>query len=144
MRRVPLLLLLAACAPVWPDYVPPGTGVTLPAALPSAAGFRATQPAQDWWAGLGDPVLAGLVAEALTRNHDLRIASANLRAAGALLDETDTLRQPDTTLTASANRARASNAAQGQTVRAPVLSPTSVVFGASWELDLFGRIDQLS
>lgn len=141
-RALLVLLVLSACAPVGPDYVAPGPGVAIPAVLPSAVGFRAVEPGPDWWAGLDDPVLAGLVSEALTRNHDLREASANLRAARALLDETDTLRQPDSTVSATATRARASNAAAGNSTRAPVLSPASVALGVSWELDLFGRIDR--
>jgi len=143
MKRAVLFgLSLAACTPVGPDYELPSSGLALPSQLPSAIGFQAATPAADWWADLEDPILAGLVTEALARNQDVAVAVANVRAARALLAETAGDRLPDANVDASAARARLSNAAQGQTIRAPVVSPVSVALGASWEIDLFGRIER--
>ncbi len=143
MKRAVLFLLLGACAPVGPEYVPPTLDANVPSRLPSAIGFQAAEPAGDWWRGLDDPVLARLVADALARNQDVAVAAANVRAARALLTETSGERLPDATVSAQVQRGRLSNAAQGNTAtRAPVLSPVSVALGASWELDLFGRIDR--
>lgn len=142
-RAAVLLVVLGACTAVGPDYTPPSPGVTMPARLPSAIGFQAAEPAGDWWKGLDDPVLAGLVADGLARNQDVAVAAANVRAARALLSATSGARLPDASVSAQAQRSRVSNAAQGSTAtRAPLLSPASVALGASWEIDLFGRIDR--
>src|SRR5699024_2847386 len=68
--------LLAACA-VGPDYVRPDA--PLPARYARAAPADAsTAPAPDaaFWKSFNDPVLDALVDDALSANHDLRIALA--------------------------------------------------------------------
>ena len=89
---IPTLLAaaLSACA-VGPNYRAP---VPAPAVLPSAsaAGITRETPATLWWTRFDDPVLAGLIAEALVANPDLRVGIARVaapymrreRAAGAL------------------------------------------------------------
>lgn len=139
-----LPLLAAACLRVGPDYAAP-VSEDFPAGFVSAGSDAgaADEPPEVWWESIGDPQLSGLILQAFEANYDLEILSASVRSARALLTETETLRGPDITLTASQERARNSNAAQGNPVdRAPLISPTSLALGATWELDLFGRIER--
>src|SRR3546814_4486500 len=81
-------LALAACA-VGPDYKAPQS-----ASAPAATGpfVSANSPAvsldpvaADWWRLYDDPVLDGLVADALASNTDVRVAVANIARARASL-----------------------------------------------------------
>ncbi len=115
MMRLPVPLLaalaLAGCA-VGPNFHPAPTP-------PAAAGrFAAAQtiavsstPLPDrWWQLYDDPALDALVTEALTANTDIRVATANLRRARAILSETRSQRLPSTGLSASASYLRSSGA----------------------------------
>ena len=89
LRRgvVTLLAALAAagCA-VGPDYQKPQDApVTL--ASPEQALFSTDRVQADWWKQLQDPQLDRLIALALQRNHDIRIAQARLAESRAVLDE---------------------------------------------------------
>ncbi len=129
-----LALAAAGCATTG---APP---VALPAvALPAdwsgdgaASGAPAT-PLADWWRRFDDPLLAGLVADALAAGTDLRSAEAALRQARAARDAQAAALLP--TLGGSASVQR----------RAPGGgSAPSNAFGAGldagWEADVFGRV----
>ncbi|MGI4875993.1 MAG: efflux transporter outer membrane subunit [Janthinobacterium lividum] len=100
-------LLASACA-VGPNFRAPPTP-------PAAAGkfaaaddgvFSADALPADWWRLYDDPVLDGLIAQAFAANTDLRVATANLRRARAILSETRSQLLPSTTISASANYLR--------------------------------------
>ena len=61
----------------------------------------AAWPAEDWWTGLGDPQLSGLIAEALKDNPSLAVADARAREAQAQAGVADAERGP--TVNAGAN-----------------------------------------
>jgi multidrug efflux system outer membrane protein len=135
-----LPLLLAACA-VGPDYrpapLPAATGGPFAGADPAIASTDAV-PAT-WWRLYDDPLLDDLVAQAFAANTDLRVATANLRRARAVLNEAQGARLPTTNVSASAVEARQTVA----TPNGPV--PFSSEFyraglDASYEIDLYGRV----
>jgi len=100
-------LLVSACA-VGPNYRPPATP---PAAAGRFAAADAPVYTQDplpsaWWRLYEDPALDDLIREALTANTDLRVATANLRRARAILSETRSQRLPSTTISGGANYLR--------------------------------------
>ena len=81
-RRLLLLLLLtvAGCAAVGPDYVAPEATVAdsvdeFPSA--SLAGAVSAPVEARWWTQWDDAVLNELVGVALSENYDLHIAAAN-------------------------------------------------------------------
>src|SRR5580692_2610782 len=76
------LLLLAGCA-VGPDYHRPNTPVAAHFANAGEPGFVAADAVQKYWIGFQDPILNGLIEDALVHNKDLSIAAANLQAARA-------------------------------------------------------------
>ena len=128
-------LLLAACA-VGPDYKPPVTPVAT--LTPSAVATSAAAP-DAWWRLYDDPVLDDLIAQAFAANTDLRVATANLRRARAVLDESRSARLPTTNIAGSAVEARQSVA----TANGPVPFRSEFFrlgFDASYEIDLYGRV----
>ena len=171
MRGIALLAVLAlgACA-VGPNFHPAPTP-------PAAAGHFvaadtiavSSEPLPDkWWQLYDDPALDALVTEALTANTDLRVATANLRKARAVLSETRAQRLPSTTLAASGSYLRSNGSSgsggttgsgttgsgttgtgttgSGGTGTTGVTSGTyqgpyySAALDVSYELDLYGRV----
>ncbi|WP_199555465.1 efflux transporter outer membrane subunit [Sandaracinobacteroides hominis] len=147
-RKLPIalamasLLTLAACA-TGPDYkaapIAPVAGGPFIAA--DNAAFTAAEPAGEWWRLYSDPVLDGLVADALAHNTDLRVATANLARARALLSESKSGRLPQTQLTAGASYGRA---AESQVPAGASRTGESYDVGLSvaYEVDLFGRVSR--
>ena len=130
--------VLAACA-VGPDYRQPETK--------SPDQFVSTDPAQfatanveaDFWKSFGDEQLNGLIEEALTANHDIRIALASLREARAIRGEARLDFAP--TVTASGGRTE-SRVSERQSLPGVDRNQDyyDAGFDAFWELDFFGRI----
>ncbi|WP_406852265.1 efflux transporter outer membrane subunit [Brevundimonas sp. BH3] len=136
--------LLAACA-VSPKPVVPTTPVS------SQGDFIGSQSAAvstaavqgDWWRLYNDPVLDGLIEQALAENNQLEAAAANLRAVRASLSEARSNRLPSTTVTGAANRSQSStitNPAAGG-AELPEVDTYDVGLDMSYEIDLFGRVE---
>ncbi|HEU4665165.1 MAG TPA: efflux transporter outer membrane subunit, partial [Dokdonella sp.] len=146
-----LTLALGACA-VGPDYVKPDTAApaqfaradaNADGAAAAASTSDASTPAADdaFWARFGDAQLTALVEQALAANNDLKVALAHYERANAQLRGAKFDALP--VITASAN---------GQDIRSSADQLPGVDHdgrdtrsydagvGASWELDLFGRI----
>ncbi|MCW2362970.1 MULTISPECIES: efflux transporter outer membrane subunit [Sphingobium] len=135
-------LALSACA-VGPDYVAPtppsaSSGPFLSAASPA---FAPAPVQPDWWRLYNDPVLDGLVTDALAANTDVRIALARLEKARAGLRGARADRLPRTDLSASGDYGRlpASQRAPGAPREDWALDAGLSV---SYEVDLFGRVSR--
>jgi len=143
MRRsrhlLPGLALLSACAgpPVETAQVAP---VTPPAQWRVDAG-PTTPLDRTWWQAFGDPVLTGLVEQALANNLDIALAGARIRDARAQVMAARAALLPTLDAAGSGARSRSVNAfgqPAEQTAGQPQLQ-------AGWEADLFGRLsDQQS
>ncbi len=147
MRMVLITALLAASlagCTVGPDYVrpvvetPPDWNIDYPKAA-DVANIK-------WWEQFDDPVLNELVETALRDNRDLLIAAARVDQFMGVLMATTSQGFPQIGYGGDASRIRASELA------APPLPPGAersfslyqVGLGASWQLDLFGRVRRLS
>lgn len=130
-------LLLSACA-LGPDYARPP--LEIPAAYPSAAALDAPGSDRDlaWWGLYRDPTLQALIAEALTRNLDLRMAVARVEQARALRGSTRLTLLPQISAEAGVEREQLSVDAIGSGER--LRTTESAGLGLSWELDLWGRL----
>lgn len=137
-------LALAACA-VGPDYKAPQS-----ASAPAATGafVSANSPAvslapvaADWWRLYDDPVLDGLVADALASNSDVRVAVANIARARASLRGARADRLPQSAIGAGANYGRSP---EGQRLPGADREDWAVDVGinVSYEVDLFGRVSR--
>jgi NodT family efflux transporter outer membrane factor (OMF) lipoprotein len=135
-------LALAACA-AGPDYAlppspPASSGPFLSADNPAFA--PAALPA-DWWRLYDDPVLDGLVADALAANTDVRQALARIERARAGLRGARGDRLPRTTVGAGATYGRLPESQR------PAGAPREdwsydAGIDVGYEIDLFGRVSR--
>ncbi len=98
----------------------------------------------EWWKQFNDPVLNQLMAEALANNKNVKIAAANVAQAAGILMTTRSALFPQVSYTGTAARQRVS---QNEAISAPSQNPFNslqVLGGASWEIDLWGRIRRLT
>jgi multidrug efflux system outer membrane protein len=134
MKRILLatstIVLLAGCK-VGPNYKRPDV-----AAPPQLRGSEA-QPAAvslgdaKWFEVFKDEVLQGLVKEALAANYDVRIAAQRVIEAEGQVTATRAGLFPQFGIQGTANRSG---------LTSPTQSAAGAFVGASWELDLFGKI----
>jgi multidrug efflux system outer membrane protein len=131
--------LLAGCA-VGPDYERPDTA--LPGAYTEANVGDAPAVRADWWKLYGDPVLDQLVASALERNADVRLAVARIEEADANLRVVNAAFLPEIDAGASANRTRFSTATAVPTPPGvpAVRNDVRLALSTSYELDFWGRL----
>ncbi len=127
-----------------PDYHRPD--------LPTPESYRflpdtASRDALDsrWWEDFGDPVLNGLVDEAITNNKDLKAALANSERAAAVIMQTRSALFPQIDLTARTGRERMSELDAEPLIGVPnPQNAREASLGATWEIDLWGRIRRLT
>jgi multidrug efflux system outer membrane protein len=139
-RAAAILALLASACTVGPDYVKPA--VESPPAwridYPQAADIANTR----WWEQFADPVLNELVATALLDNRDLVIAAARVDAFLGQLVTTRSQYYPQVNYNVNASRNRTTEV--GTSPLPPGADPYYSLYqgalGASWQLDLFGRV----
>ena len=136
MKRLGLLVVLAAGCMAGPDYKRPA--VQAPPSYRGGAerGDAASLADEDWAQVFPDPALAGLMRTALAQNQDVLIAAARIEQAEAQLGITRADQLPAVTLGLAAGRERLA-----ATSVTPAIT-TSLFQGnvsASWELDFWGK-----
>lgn len=135
------MLVLPACLdPVGPTYERPAQPI-VPTTYREAPPDPASIADLAWWQIFDDPVLAGLIREALANNRDVRIAAARVEQARAqaLVVAADT--QPQVGYQAEVSRE--SQAILGAPLPAASRRPSSTYLlslPVSWEIDLWGRL----
>ena len=136
-----LVLLPTGCA-VGPNYKPPQTVVSASFANnPTNVASADDAALATWWRGFNDTRLDGLVERAIAHNHDLRIATANVKEARALRRLTTFDLAPTVQANAGYENGLLSKAAlPGATRGARESELYDASFDATWELDLFGRV----
>ncbi len=131
------LLALSACA-VGPKYQRPETEV--PSAFRYTLGADEASSIADlgWWEMYRDPILQGLIEEALKSNQDLRYAVARVTEARAMVGVSAADFYPQVGLGASGGYGQqsAKNYYPGQGPSGAF----NVNLGLSWELDIWGRV----
>ncbi len=140
-------LLGAACTSVGPDYERPLLG--LPAAYPdgaaAAGGKQALESAAvtaEWWKVYGDARLDELVASALARNADIRVAVARIEETDANLREAGAAFLPEINLGSTGSRQRFST-----TQATPAFSGVPIIrnnvrlaLNTAFEIDFWGKL----
>lgn len=138
-----LAVILSGCL-LGPDYVRPEveTPEQWRIDYPEAAGLADTA----WWEQFNDPVLNDLIETALRENLDVRIAAARVEQFLGALTATRSQLFPQVGYNADATRAKASRV--GQPPLPPGADPYFTLYqgalGATWQIDLFGRVRRLS
>ncbi len=144
-RATAVLLCCAAGGCMFgPNYSHPD--VQTPAAYRYAPSEAAAAADVEWWKTMGDPVLDGLIAEALANNQTVKIAAANVEQAAAVLSTTRSAFFPQVGYQGAAGRQKLSQNTLALLPRG-VPNPSDnyqALAGASWEIDLWGRVRRLS
>src|SRR5262244_1286154 len=91
---------------------------------------------QAWWELFKDPVLQGLIREALKNNYDLQLAVAQVEQQRALLGITRSQYYPQV--------AYDGNISGQKSLNIPNHTYYSYSFTAFWEIDLFGKIRKMT
>ncbi len=101
---------------------------------------------QDWWTRFNDPVLTGLIEEALRNNQDIAQSLAKVDSAAAQVNQSRIALFPNLSGSFSTSRAgtslKAPNVSQSQFESGLLKRTTttnSIGFAAVWELDLWGK-----
>ncbi len=138
-----LVLLISGCM-MGPDYRRPAVEI------PDAYRYE-VRDAQEtantaWWKQFQDPVLDNLIDQSLENNKSVKIAAANIEQAMGVLTQTRAPLFPQINYGATAARQRFSER-DAVPVPSGVANPNDffqLFAGASWEIDLWGRIRRLS
>ena len=138
-----LAAIVSGCV-LGPDYKRP------PVDAPEAFRFEPKLVAEtantEWWKQFGDPVLDQLIATALANNLNVMVAAANVEQAAGVFTQTRSGLFPQIGYAAIGERLRASQSA-ATPIPAIVANPQNAyqtILTASWEIDLWGRIQRLS
>ncbi|MEW6446348.1 MAG: efflux transporter outer membrane subunit [Pseudomonadota bacterium] len=128
-----IALLLGGCASVGPNYITPEPKAPSAWQTPSATLDRPERLAR-WWEQFDDPILTGLIHQALDRSPELHLAEARLRESRARSELAMAGLAPSLDASGSASRAQTSAEAGSGSTR----NTFSAGFDARWEADLFG------
>ncbi len=131
--------LLSGCT-IGPDYKRPA--VARPETFRGQATAEAASLADvPWWEAFQDPILKGLIQDALGSNYDVRIAAARVQEARANLGVARSDYFPSLDYGVGASRARMLPGVLGGVgAQAPASDLYSATMSMSWELDIWGRI----
>jgi multidrug efflux system outer membrane protein len=131
------LLAFSACA-VGPKYQRPETEVPTAFRYTLGADEAASIADLAWWEMYRDPILQGLIEEALQSNQDLRYAAARVTDARAMVGVSAADFYPQIGLGAAGGYGQqsAKNYVPGQGPSGAF----NVNVGMSWELDIWGRV----
>jgi multidrug efflux system outer membrane protein len=130
--------LVGGCT-LGPDYKRPA--MTTPATFRAQVTPQQAESFADlpWWSAFNDPVLQGLITEAVHNNYDVQIAVARIEQARAQVGivHSEALPQLNYGVDAGAGRA----AVQGiQTVKTTTVGAVAGAIDFAWEADVWGRI----
>src|SRR5260221_7009430 len=133
-------LLLAGCA-IGPNYKRPPLTVPERYSADERGDEARSLADAPWWDVFDDPILKGLIEEALRSGFDARLAAARVQEARARFGVARSELFPSVEYDGGWQRGRAD-----QTVNPSGATQTlwTVHVGFSWELDLWGRIRRLN
>ncbi|SMG60773.1 efflux transporter outer membrane subunit [Paraburkholderia susongensis] len=143
---LPLAVALNGCINVGPNYALPKQAlVNAPLANGALEGADPTLTSTRnmptvWWKLYDDPVLNGLVDEALKSNTDLRVAAANLARSREALGVAQAQGGFSGSASAVVERAQESAEQYLLTEKLPVVNEADLGINVSYEIDLFGKL----
>lgn len=138
LTALAIVLSLTGCSSMTRVETPEVSAPALATFETTDSAFSNAATPVKWWTLYEDETLNQLVEQAVAANRDLRVASANLKRARAIFEESDSHRLPSTSVDASL--------AYGDSIPMTGM-PTGTrqwsdtgSFSVSWETDLFGRV----
>lgn len=136
----------APVAVSWPTTIGDVSSSTIgvsPTVVTSATMVQPNVAALGWQDMFQSPKLQSLIRAALTNNRDLRVATLNIKAARATYGIQRADLMPSLSASGTGTRQRSSDNTS-TTGQAQITSVYGANMGASYELDLFGRVQSLS
>lgn len=97
-----------------------------------------------WKDYFSDPYLVDLIEEGIGNNYNLQIAYTRIQQAEASLSIAKAAYFPDVALVGQVNQSRYSNGERGKDVLAYPSTNYSLGVSASWELDIWGKLNRQS
>jgi NodT family efflux transporter outer membrane factor (OMF) lipoprotein len=132
------VITLEGCVTVGPDYSAPQVNVPGQWSTELTGGVSPERPDAKamarWWSAFHDPLLTGLMEEAIGANHDLRNARARVREARARRNISRSGFFPSVDASGSLSKRRGSEDTGSGTEN----DLYAAGFDAGWELDVFG------
>ncbi|MBK1616043.1 multidrug transporter [Rubrivivax gelatinosus] len=152
MPRIPFPMLavvaaaLSGCANLAPNYERPAAPVPASFAVNATEGATAVKPADEirWQDYFGDDRLRALIELALENNRDLRVAVLNIEQARATYRIQDAERLPSLSANGSGTQSRVPASLSGTGSKAITHQYSANLGVSAYELDLFGRVRNLS
>lgn len=95
-----------------------------------------------WREYFSDPILVGLIQEGLENNHDLKMAVTRIRQAEVALGIAKASYFPDVALVGQVDHSRGSMGDRGKDVLGYQNTKYSLGVSASWELDIWGKLNR--
>jgi len=137
------LVWLSACTPTRVSNQVP---IDSPAQWQHAPNAQSAETAdlKTWWQGFNDPLLNELIDKALAANYDLKIATARVREANAMVTVAEAALYPSLDFSLSGGREKRIDrivgvpSGQGIKLITPTADAVSGGLAARWEIDLFG------
>jgi len=137
------LVSLIACTPT---RVGDQVAFNSPATWQHAPSAQTTEAVdlKTWWQGFNDPLLNELIDKALAANHDLKITTARVREANAMVTVAEAALYPSLDFSLSGGREKRIDrivgvpSGQGIKLITPTADAVSGGLAARWEIDLFG------
>ncbi|MCQ8105798.1 TolC family protein [Methylomonas sp. SURF-2] len=140
------LVSLIACTPT---RVGDPVALNSPAQWQHAANADTAQSAETtdlktWWQGFNDPLLNELIDQALAANHDIKIATARVREANAMVTVAEAALYPSLDFSLAGGREKRIDrivgvpSGQGIKLITPTADAVSGGLAARWEIDVFG------
>jgi multidrug efflux system outer membrane protein len=140
LKALLIATLIAACAPVGPNYAPPEKDAPKQWHTPLKGGLVEKDTDYNalstWWKTLDDPVLTNLVEKAVSGNLNLKSARSRVREARARRGISEAGLFPTVDAAASATKNRLSEVRYG----GDDYTLYAAGFDAGWEIDVFGGI----
>jgi multidrug efflux system outer membrane protein len=143
-RSIGLLatFLLAGCN-VGPDFQDPATSVPMSFRFDANASPESVADLP-WWRVYHDPKLQSLIDQALSNNHDLRIAVTRVEQARQVALQTRSLGFPSVDYGGGLSRGRNQAGGGGSFNGGRTTDDASALLSVVWEVDLWGRIRRLN
>lgn len=126
-----IMLTLSGCVTVGPDYSAPDMSAPKEWVAAQEAGVKDSEPIEQWWSTLNDPVLTNLIERSLNSSLGIREAKSRVREARARRGISSAGLFPTVDTSGSARRSGSEDAERDL---------YSIGFDAGWEIDLFGGV----
>ncbi|GJL61654.1 MAG: RND efflux system, hypothetical protein, NodT [Nitrospirales bacterium] len=146
LSAIVMCLLSGACVAVGPDYAPPEPKAPEAFSSELTGGLSAdpldNEMLSQWWSTLNDPELTSLIDRAIAGSLDLRKAASRILEARAERGISEADRFPTIDATGGVSQKRFRFGTNQDNVLAATTPLYEGGFDATWELDLFGRLQR--